>query len=99
MKIGTCAVKEFSRELPSGKYLWTLETLTTYKGLSRPLGPSVPGSVSENGGVRECPKVSLGSWGPEKKCPESVPGVSRKVFRPLRGHSRDTFWTDEALSS
>ena len=27
-----------------------------------------------------------------KKCPESVPGVKR-VFRTLRGHSRDTFWT------
>ena len=59
---------------------------TSYRGLSGPSGPSVPGSVPEsvpeNGGVRRSvPRgVSGALWAPgsgvSKKCPESVPRVS-----------------------
>ena len=67
-----------------------------YRSLSGPSGPkcprSVPKSVPESEGCPgECPTgCSRGPSGPgsgvSKKCPESVPGVSKRC----PGHSRDT---------
>ena len=56
------------------------------------LGPKWSGSVP-----RGVPRGVSGALrtpgsGVSKKCPESVPGVSKGVRTP-RGHSRDTFWT------
>ena len=73
---------------------------TSYRGLSGPSGPSVPGSVPENGGVRR--SVPTGClWGPSGprlgSVQKSVPRVSPNVSKRCPGHSGDTFWTLRSL--
>ena len=81
----------WSRELG----IFLANPLSCYRSLSGPSGPKCPRSVPENKGFpRECPTgclrgLSRPGSGVPKKCPESVPGVSKRC----PGHSWETLGT------